>query len=459
MTRRPARATVAVVLVLGPLLLTPASAHGTSGRVAATPVRHLVVMTQDEHSFDNYLGSRRGVDGLGAAVCQPATVRGRAVCLLPRALTSRGPRPSLNPSAAAERVSVAGGRMTGFVAAQTTPRVDGSLALGYYRPASVPVLTQLADHGVVFDRWFASVPGGGIANRLFAMSAHAVPDTPSVPAAGWPDVPVVFDRLQAAGVSWKVYVENYEPALTVSTAGPTALRGGQVARVPLLAMARYENSPALMSHITDLNAYYADLAAGRLPAVSWIVTTAATERPPAVPSVGQRAVRNVVNALGESSAWGSSAFVLSYDSSGGWYDHVPPPARQGATLGLRVPALLVSPYATPRRVDHAQLDGAAVLRFIETNWGLRPLTARDATAGDLSTAFAFDRPPHPAVIVGTTPTARPSAHLHRVVIVVGYLLAVAVAVGSVGWAVGARRPAPDEVRRAPAPDEVRAEAT
>ena len=274
MTRRPARATVAVVLALGPLLLTPASAHGTSGRVAATPVRHLVVMTQDEHSFDNYLGSRRGVDGLGAAVCQPATVRGRAVCLLPRALTSRGPRPSLNPSAAAERVSVAGGRMTGFVAAQTTPRVDGSLALGYYRPASVPVLTQLADHGVVFDRWFASVPGGGIANRLFAMSAHAVPDTPSVPAAGWPDVPVVFDRLQAAGVSWKVYVENYEPALTVSTAGPTALRGGQVARVPLLAMARYENSPALMSHITDLNAYYADLAAGRLPAVSWIVTTA-----------------------------------------------------------------------------------------------------------------------------------------------------------------------------------------
>ena len=63
------------------------------------------------------------------------------------------------------------------------------------------------------------------------------------------------------------------------------------------------------------------------------------------------------------------------------------------------------------------------------------------------------------MIVGTTPTARPSAHLHRVVIVVGYLLAVAVAVGSVGWAVGARRPAPDEVRRAPAPDEVRAEAT
>jgi len=147
-----------------------------------------------------------------------------------------GLRPNLNATAADQQVSVANGRMDGFVQAQTTPHTNGKGAMGYYLPADLPVMTQLADQGVLFDHWFSSVPGGTIANRLFAVSGAAVPDTDQVPAAGWPDLPVIFDRLQAAGVSWKVYVEHYEPALTIKTAGPKARRGGQVARVPLLAL-------------------------------------------------------------------------------------------------------------------------------------------------------------------------------------------------------------------------------
>jgi phospholipase C len=443
-----ASAAAAAFVLIG---LSAQGGQAASTKVPATPIRHLVVMTQDQHSFDNYFGERSGADGIPDGVCVPAKAGTSSPCVAPFGLKVSGLRPTLRATAEAQQVSVADGTMDGFVQAQTTRHSDGKGAMGHYLPSDLPVMTQLADQGVLFDRWFSSVPGGSIVNRLFAVSGKVVPDTDRVPTAGWRDLPVIFDRLQAAGVSWKVYVEHYEPALTVTTAGPKALRGGQVARVPLLALTRYEKSPDLTSHIADLDTYYSDLATGALPAVSWIVTTSSSERAPADPVVGQREVRNVVNALGESSAWPRSAFLLSYDSSGGWYDHVPPPTRQGASLGLRVPAVLVSPYATPGLVDHAQLDSASVLRFIETNWALAPLTARDAGATDLTTAFAFDRPPHASTIVGTSGGRPPAPDPNRLIVYGSYLMALLLVAGTVAWAaLGTRRSAPGDASLEPA---------
>jgi len=432
--RRPIRSAAAAAAVLVLVGLSAQGADAATPDATSTPIHHLVVMTQDQHSFDNYFGMRSGVDGIPAGVCVPAKVGSIKPCVAPFPLKVSGLRPTLEATAAAQQISVAKGRLNGFVQAQTTPHTNGKAAMGYYRPTDLPVMTQLADQGVVFDRWFSSVPGGTIANRLFAVSGTAVPDTDQVPAAGWTNLPVIFDRLQAAGVSWKVYVERYEPALTVKTADLKARRGGQVARVPLLALTRYQKSPALASHIVDLDTYFSDLATGELPAVSWIVTTSSTERAPADPILGQRKVRTVVNALGGSSAWPSSAFLLSYDSSGGWYDHVAPPTEQGAVLGLRVPALLISPYATPGLVNHAQFDSASVLRFIETNWSVASLTSRDANATDLGTAMSFGRAPHRATIVGTA-GGRPQAPIPNRPIIYGvYLMALAAVVAVVAWA-------------------------
>lgn len=424
---RSAAAALAALVIVG---LSAQGGGATTGAAARTPIRHLVVMTQDQRSFDNYFGMRAGVDGISGGICVPVKVGSSTPCVAPFPLEGSGLRPNLRATAAAQQVSVANGRMDGFVLAQTTPHINGKGAMGYYQPTDLPVATQLADQGVLFDRWFSSVPGGTIANRLFAVSGAAVPDIDQVPAAGWPNLPLIFDRLQAAGVSWKVYVERYEPALTITTAGPKARRGGQVARVPLLAMTRYEKNADLASHVVDLDTYFSDLAAGALPAVSWIVTTSSTERAPGEPQLGQRVVRNVVNALGGSSAWPSSAFFLSYDSSGGWYDHVAPPTEHGAVLGLRVPALMISPYATPGTVNHRQFDSASVLRFIETNWSVAPLTSRDASAADLGTAMSFGRTPYPATIVGTT-GGRPQAPIPNRLIIYGVYLMALVAVGAV----------------------------
>jgi phospholipase C len=305
--------------------------------------------------------------------------------------------------------------------------------MGYYGADDVPGLTGLAQRGVVFDHWFGSLPGGSISNRLFQSTAQPVADHAQVPDRGWPDMATIFDRLDAAGVSWRIYVENYEPALTVTNASPRALRGGQVARVPLLAMPRYLRDPAVMKHVVDLSQYYRDIASGRLPAVSYVVSTASSEHAPAAPARGQRLIRAVANALIASDEWRSSAMILNYDSSGGWYDHVRPPVVDGDPLGLRVPAVLISPYTTARTVDHTVFDSAAVLKFIEQNWSLPPLTDRDRNAADLRTAFRFSGGEQATSLIGPT-TGRPAVKQpHRVILYVGYGLALAIGVLVLVW--------------------------
>jgi len=430
----------AVTLGILAVGLAPIDAGAATPSAPATPIRHLVVMTQDQHSFDNYFGTRPGVDGLPAGVCLPVRRGSLSPCVKSFPLTTSGLHLPLSSTRTAQSTSVHGGRMDGFVYAQTSQTNAGKMAMGYYRPQDVPILTQLADHSVLFDHWFSSVPGGSIQNRLFAVSGQSTADQLEVPAGGWRGIPLIFDRLQAAGIPWRIYVENYEPALTISTAGSKARRGGQVARVPVLATARFAENPKLAAHVVDLSRYYADLAAGTLPAVSYIVSTSATERPPADPTPGHVLARNVLNSLSESTSWNSSAFLLDYDTSGGWYDHVSPPTSHGAVLGLRVPALLVSPYASPGSVDHTVFDSASILKFIERNWSLPPLTSRDRDAADLSTAFSFRQPARAPSLVGARDGRAPLVRPRSPIIYVSYTLAVVAVASFVAWAaVGERR--------------------
>ncbi len=413
----------------------PAAASAAPTKAPTTPIQHLVVMTQDQHSFDNYFGTRPGVDGLPAGVCTPATKGSPAPCVKPFPVEGSGLHLSLVSSDTAQHAAIDRGRMDGFVYAQSAHTNAGKMAMGYYRPQDIPILSQMAGQSVLFDHWFSSVAAGSVANRLFAASGQSLPADGSVPEGGWGNMPFIFDRLQAAGVSWRIYVQNYEPALTITTAGLTARRGGQVARAPVLASVRFAANPELAGHVVDLRQYYADLASGKLPAVSYIVSTSATERPPANPTAGQVLARNVVNSLSESSAWSTSAFLLYYDSSGGWYDHVPPPAAHGTQLGPRVPALLISPYASPGTVDHSVLDSAAILKFIEANWSVAPLTSRDRNSANLASAFTFGQPARAPALLGGGDGRRPLVRPNTRTIYITYSVALIAVALAVGWAI------------------------
>jgi phospholipase C len=98
-------------------------------------------------------------------------------------------------------------------------------------------------------------------------------------------------------------------------------------------------------------------------------------------------------------AWDSSAFLLVYDDWGGWYDHVPPPQIDEFGYGMRVPAIMVGPYAKRGHIDSTVLDFTSILKFIEDNWNIEPLTERDAKANSLVSAFDFSMPPREPVFI------------------------------------------------------------
>jgi hypothetical protein len=141
-----------------------------------------------------------------------------------------------------------------------------------------------------------------------------------------------------------------------------------------------------------------------------------------------------------SSAWDSSAFMWTYDDWGGWFDHVRPPKVAGGTLGFRVPALLVSPYARRGHVDSTRLDTTSILRFIEDNWKLEPLGPRDARANSLAGAFDFAREPRAPGIVAAERRPEDPAAVRRWVIYLGYGAALVLSGILIGW--GLLRPAP-----------------
>jgi phospholipase C len=203
-----------------------------------------------------------------------------------------------------------------------------------------------------------------------------------------------------------------------------------MASVPPLDYARFVDRRALFRHIVPLRRLQEDLRRGTLPAVSYVVPLGAREHPPGSLAVGQSVMRTMITELMRSRFWTSSALMLTYDSWGGWYDHVRPPRVDRWGDGFRVPALLVSAWARRGWIDHTTLDFTSILRFIETNWHLQPLTRRDQRANGLMTAFDFrGRPRAPEFVSDARrPTAVPRLATRPVLVTYGTALVLGLVV-------------------------------
>ncbi|HEU5356641.1 MAG TPA: alkaline phosphatase family protein [Actinocrinis sp.] len=397
MRRRSLIPLLGAVIALGATGAPPAAAAQGSG--TTTPIKHFIYLMQGGRTFDNYFGTYPGADGLADGKCQRLDVSARdSPCVKPFPLHDKAV-----PVLAAGRQLIAtqidGGKMDAFVSAYEQQNRDGTSAVGYYDRTDLATSWAAADQYVLFDGFFSDAAFGAITNRSYWISGAGAPAAGQrIPAAGFGNQPTIFDRLQAAGVSWKFYVQDYNPAHTFRTvvAGRT---DDQATRVPVLDYARFVDDPALRSHIVDLSEYYRDLERGTLPAVAYVATSGADERSARSIPTAQRLLQTMINQLMVSRYWPSTAFLWSYEQSGGWYDHVTPPTTPSGTLGIRVPAQLVSAYAPVGRIDHTMLDPTSALRFIETNWRLQPLAARDAAAANLSTAFDFSAGPRKAVLL------------------------------------------------------------
>src|SRR5512138_928673 len=391
-----------------------------------TPIEHFIVVMQQNHTFDNYFGTYPGANGIPDGVCMPASLSsdGNSSCVAPYEITNE-PITDLSHSDTTFASQFQNGQMNGFVHALNRLNQDGELSMGYFDDTHIPFYWNLADQYVLFDNYFSSAHTGSVTNRMFSVAGRPGDETNRIPAGGFQGIPTIFDRLQERDVSWKFYVQNYDPKLNYRDLAELDYLPPQVQWVPLLAMDRFLDDPKLSSRIVDLDEYYQDLENGTLPAVSYVLLLGATEHPISDLALGERAMRTMLHTLMQSDAWETSAFFITYDDWGGWYDHVPPPQVDERGYGFRVPALLVSPYARMGHIDHTLLDHTSILKFIEENWNISPLAERDAKANNLTTAFDFSMTLRPPIMVPATREApKPRIEPRRIVIYAAYGAAI-----------------------------------
>jgi phospholipase C len=425
--------------------------------VTRTPIRHLVTILQENHTYDNYFGTYPRGDGLPAHVCVPIhPARPAAGCVKPFHIGSNNVVSSdLDHSPLTSARQLNGGKMNGFVHALDARGQDGRLALGYYNRSDLSYYWNLAHDYVLFDRFFSSARAGSFLNHVYWVSGGPGNGLEQIPENGFRHLVTIFDRLERAGISWKFYVQNYDPRLNYRTVSRNPSRyppnrTSQVLWAPLLDIPRFLNDPRLALHVVDLSQYYRDLARGTLPAVSYIAPSGPSEHPPSSVQSGEAFTRTLINSLIRSSSWKRSAFFLSWDDWGGWYDHVRPPRIDRYGYGFRVPALLISPYARRNYIDNQVFDFTSILKFIEQNWRVAPLAQRDRRAKSFMNAFDFKHPPRTPAFTFAHPPVAVDRHARRPLIYLFYGGAVLLALLLIAWAVARERGwlPPKPVRRA-----------
>jgi phospholipase C len=253
---------------------------------------------------------------------------------------------------------------------------DGHFVMGYYDGKDLPFFYWLANTFAVADRYFAPVLGGTWGNRdyLYAATSDGITDTGQATLSA----PTIFDALDAAHVSWGVYTDGTPRQ---DCLGWTSNHAG------------VSTSAALM----------AALSTGSLPSVAFADPNGCQDEHPTNDiHGGEQWVREIYSAAAMGPLWDKLAIVLTYDEAGGLADHVPPPkacapsADQAAfnQLGVRVPTVVISPWAKTHYVSHAVHDHTSILRLIEGIFDLPALTARDANADALLDMFDFGCPAH-----------------------------------------------------------------
>jgi phospholipase C len=431
-------------------------------------IQHVVVIMQENRSFDSYFGTYPGADGIPMrngrpTVCVPDPQRGSCV----RPFHDRRDRNLGGPHS--ERNAIAdmnGGLMDGFVTQQLAGRAGCEQlfnpacgrgqsrgrpdVMGYHTGADIPNYWTYARDFVLDDHMFQPDASWSLPAHLYMVSEWsafcAIPNVaasctgndqdpglppdfqrhnmrisdPTTPNYAWTDLTYLLHR---AGVSWGYYVfKGSEPDCQDDAAVSCApvRQGSRTPGIwnPLPYFSTVQQDGQL-GNIQSLSKFFAAARRGTLPAVSWIDPNGrVSEHPPALISTGETYVTGLINAIMRSPDWKSTAIFLSWDDWGGFYDHVAPPRVDAAGYGLRVPGLVISPYARQGYIDHRTLSFDAYVKFIEDDFlgGQRLDPATDGRPdprpdvrenlpqlADIAADFNFSAAPRPPVILPLRP--------------------------------------------------------
>ncbi len=346
-----------------------ATLRRSQGKAGSSVIKNIVVVFQENHTFDNYFGAYPGADGTaGKAYCLPDSP-GSSTCVSPYHDTHLSPV-DMNHDWAAAHADYDSGKMDGFVYTE-----GNAETMGYYDGTDLGRYWKAAGSYVLCDKYFTSVMSESAPNHLFLVAGTAGGLLSDNVPASLP-FPPVFQGLDAVGVSWKVYSDT-----------PSWYK----------SFSYVKNSPSAAANFRSAASFLTDAKAGRLSQVSWVIgAPGGDEHPSDNIQLGENSVADgIVNAVGASPYWPSAAIFVTWDDYGGFFDHVPPPQVDKYGYGFRVPCLVISPYAKAGFIDSIVNDHTSILKFIETRYGLSPLSTRDAAANGFAEAFDFTQPPRP----------------------------------------------------------------
>ena len=351
---------------------------------SANSIKHVVVACQENRTFDNYYGyyPRASSFGIPTGYSQPNGSGGK---VYPYHFTSPS-TPDVSHSWQSIHSEWDNGKMDGFY---TT---DGINAMGYYNGSDIPYYYSLAEAFTLCGNYFCYLLGPTTPNRLGLWTGTSGGNTTNSINTSDLNWPTIVDLLDQAHITWKCYNLGLGTGST-----PSQLEGYNA----LAFFKKWVHDPRLYFQEAD---YYHDLLAGTLPQVSFMITeNLISEHPPADIHWGENKMKEVISALIASSSWTSSAFFLTYDEGGGYFDHVAPPQVDAYGMGLRVPTLLISPWAKRGYVSGQLYEHSSILKFIERRFGLPTLasvnhqfdTSTPGTNNDAANGHAFGPPAPP----------------------------------------------------------------
>ncbi len=394
-----------------------------ASRANLEKIEHIVVLMLENRSFDHMLGylslegGRDDIVGLREELANDHDGRRYPVRHLETTAIADDP----DHSARSVDLQVGGGEMNGFVAsyARTLSRhgvrnADPGRVMGYYNAADVPVYDHLARQFAVCDHWFSSVPGATWPNRLYALCGRAARSRDDLPHNLPPmyNQPSFVRHLDACGVSWRWY--SFEVGTLRLADAHYAL--GHHDNFAFFSRANLNWKAELEFRIDTLApGFLEDAARGTLPSVSWIDPNFSNFNPigfqpnddhaPADIKDGQELVLAVYHALATGPQWEKTMLIIFYDEHGGFYDHVPPPAapddnrRTFGRYGVRVPALIVSPWTEPGSVATTVFDHTSIMKTILLRFAPDALSPPGRHRGLLSRAGRGGRPQYPGTRV------------------------------------------------------------
>lgn len=410
-------AAMAATQSLMPANLRRVLAQGAPASGSLKDIKHVVLLMQENRSFDHYFGTLSGVRGFDDPKAMKLYSTGKSVFyqpdsensmgyLLPFHLNTRTTSaqkiPSTSHAWAVQHEAWNHGGMDKWLAAhRKADGANGPYCMGHYTREDIPFQFALVESFTVCDEYFCSVFGPTWPNRLYWMTGTIDPDGTAggpitqneVPPGGctWMTYP---ERLEAAGISWKVYQQEDNYGCNLLETFKVFQQASRTSPLYTRAMLRGQEGTFEYDAVND-----------KLPTVSWIIPTSfQSEHPDYMPADGAAFVASKIDAIASNpDVWAKTLFILNYDENDGIFDHVPPPVAKPGTphefidglpigAGFRVPCILISPWTTGGWVCSDKLDHTSALLFLEKFTGVREPNIsqwRRSTFGDFTSALRF----------------------------------------------------------------------